>query len=76
MAEPDDSWLDPAPEALSGSVEARPGVRRRPTAPATSARLRFGAVVLTKENKQCQLDFDRNADRQRNRIERIINRLK
>jgi hypothetical protein len=44
-------------------------------APATSARRRVGAVILTKENKQRQLDFDSDADRQRNRIEQLINRL-
>jgi hypothetical protein len=45
-------------------------------APATSARRRVGAVILTKENKQRQLDFDSDADRQRNRIEQLTNRLK
>ena len=36
----------------------------------------IGAVIPTKENEQRQPDFDREAYRQRNRIERLINRLK
>ncbi len=34
------------------------------------------AVIPIKENEQRQPDFDREAYRQRNRIERLINRLK
>jgi transposase len=36
----------------------------------------IGAVIPTKENEQRQPDFDREAYRERNRIERLINRLK
>ena len=36
----------------------------------------IGAVIPTKENEQRQPDFDRQAYRERNRIERLINRLK
>jgi transposase len=35
----------------------------------------IGAVIPTKENEQRQPDFDREAYRERNRIERLINRL-
>ena len=36
----------------------------------------IGAVIPTKENERRQPDFDREAYRERNRIERLINRLK
>ena len=36
----------------------------------------IGAVIPTKENERRQPDFDRQAYRERNRIERLINRLK
>lgn len=36
----------------------------------------IGAVIPTRANEPRQPDFDREAYRQRNRIERLINRLK
>src|SRR5689334_16026060 len=36
----------------------------------------IGAVIPTKENERRQPNFDRQAYRERNRIERLINRLK
>ena len=49
-----------------GSGKIREALRRRG----------ISAVIPTKANEQRQPDFDREAYRQRNRIERLINRLK
>ena len=42
----------------------------------TLRRRGIGAVIPTKENERRQPDFDRDAYRERNRIERLINQLK
>ena len=72
--------------AIPRSGRGRPRLRPRRLAgdkgyssPTARRRLRqrgIRPVIPTRSDQPCQPDFDRNAYRQRNRVERLINRLK